>query len=196
MIVVKVGGSLFDLPDLGRRLLRWLETLPTAEIVLFPGGGAAVDWLRQIDRCQGLGDEKAHWLAIRTLDVNAQLLADLVNNAAVIEELTDCPPLWSMRRIPVLAPWRFTIADEARPGKLPHSWAVTSDSLAARLADLWQADELILLKSCGASWGADGTAIDDSAVVDEYFTTALERIERDRGRPLPCRMVNFRVWPD
>ena len=45
-VVVKVGGSLFDLPHFGRRLRRWLDTLPQQRAVLVPGGGIAAESVR------------------------------------------------------------------------------------------------------------------------------------------------------
>ncbi len=57
-IVVKVGGSLFDLPDLGPRLVQFLARLPTREIILVPGGGPIADLIRKFDQLHGLGEER------------------------------------------------------------------------------------------------------------------------------------------
>ena len=43
-VVVKVGGSLYDLPDLGVRLRHFLDKLADADVVLVTG------WRRD-DRC-------------------------------------------------------------------------------------------------------------------------------------------------
>ena len=91
-IVVKVGGSLFDLPGLGSRLVSWLETLPHSEVLLVAGGGVAADVVRQLDRCHGLGEETSHWLALRALSLTAHLLASLLQPhrpIAVVERLDD-----------------------------------------------------------------------------------------------------------
>lgn len=53
LVVVKVGGSLFDLPDLGPRLRAWLKTLRTADVLLVPGGGPTADVVRSLDRAHG-----------------------------------------------------------------------------------------------------------------------------------------------
>ena len=49
-IVVKVGGSLFDWPDLGERLCRWLAVQEEKEILLVPGGGPTADVIRDCQR--------------------------------------------------------------------------------------------------------------------------------------------------
>ena len=51
-IVVKVGGSLFDWPELGPRLGRWLKTLPSNRVLLVPGGSMQTHDLT----LQGLAD--------------------------------------------------------------------------------------------------------------------------------------------
>ena len=131
MIVVKVGGSLYDHPALGPGLLKLVESLAPAEILLVPGGGPVADAVRELDRKHGLGEETSHWLALRALDVTAQLLRALVLGS----------------RLTVLDCFAFAQEDESRPGALPHTWSVTTDSLAARAAVVFRAERLVLLKS-------------------------------------------------
>src|SRR5437016_6173909 len=74
LTVLKVGGSLYGLPDLPARLRKLLADLNTERVVLFPGGGAAADAVRELDRMHRLGEDAAHWLALRALTVNAYFL--------------------------------------------------------------------------------------------------------------------------
>ena len=67
-VIVKVGGSLYDLPDLGPRLLRLLDRPEMQPTFVVPGGGRLVDDIRGLDRLHRLGEEASHWLA---LSVNA-----------------------------------------------------------------------------------------------------------------------------
>src|SRR3954447_24129718 len=92
-IVVKVGGSLYDLPDLGPRLAAWLGTLPEP-VLLVPGGGAMADVVRDLDRCHGLGEAISHELALRSLTMNAWFLAALLSRTAV-GSVSVCDPLSS-----------------------------------------------------------------------------------------------------
>src|SRR5439155_895308 len=78
MIVVKVGGSLFDHPNLGPALREFVESLAPAEVLLVPGGGPVADAVRELDRVHGLGEEAAHWLALRALGVTRELLRRLI----------------------------------------------------------------------------------------------------------------------
>ncbi len=154
LTIVKVGGSLYDLPDLGPRLGRWLREQAGERVVLVPGGGDTADVVRGFHRTHGVGEELCHWLALRALSLNAHFLAGLLELASggrqaaeVIEDLGACPAVWQAGRTPVLDLFAFALADEGRPGWLPHRWTVTSDSLAARVAVVAGARRLILLKS-------------------------------------------------
>src|SRR5262245_39135000 len=93
-VVVKVGGSLFDLPDLGPRLLRWLADLGEPHVLLVAGGGALVDAIRTVDRVQRLGEEKSHWLALRAMTLNGYVLADLLPGAQVVTSLSRGARCW------------------------------------------------------------------------------------------------------
>ena len=154
-VVVKVGGSLFDWPDLKLRLREYLATLVGKNVLLIPGGGPAADAVRAYDRAHGLGKESAHWLALRALSLNAHLLTTLVPQSQVVEGLNAARSVWRRGHTPVLDAFRFARGDEGRSGRLHHSWAVTSDSLAARVAAVAAAEHLILLKSApmpAADW--------------------------------------------
>src|SRR5262245_29747353 len=144
---VKVGGSLYDLADLGARLTRWLQCNGCERVMLVPGGGKAADWVRELDRDHQLGEEAAHWLALRMLQVNAHFLARLLPGARVVSSPLDSAPLT------ILDALAFARDDEMRSGHLPHLWEATSDSLAIRVATLASAHEVVLLKS--VAWSDD-----------------------------------------
>ena len=80
--VVKVGGSLFDWPELIPRLRAFVEPLQKNKIFLFPGGGPLTDVIREYDRVHQLGEERSHWLAIKTLQINSLLLSAIFPSTA------------------------------------------------------------------------------------------------------------------
>jgi aspartokinase-like uncharacterized kinase len=183
VIVVKVGGSLFDLPELGPRLERWLAGLAPADVLIVPGGGPTADVIRALDDLHHLGEEKAHWLALRTLALNARVLADLLPAATVLES-----PDARRRPLAILDPFAFCVADERdRPEEaLPHAWSVSSDSIAARVAIRSRARELILLKSVTIPDGTDW----DAAAAAGHVDLTFPGIVRNAG--LAVRAINFR----
>lgn len=169
MIVVKVGGSLYDHPRFRDGLNRWLETIPGPGL-LVPGGGIIADGVRDFDRLHGIGEEAAHWAALRSLAVTADLL-----RAIVIR-----------RDVDVLDAFAFCRDEDTL---LPHTWAVTTDSIALRVATVERAERLILLKSQdrpAGSW-------EDAArlgFVDAFFPALVPE-----GPPM-IEVVNFRRWLD
>lgn len=194
LAIVKVGGSLYDLPDLATRLQVWLSAEENSRfrILLVPGGGLTADAIRTLDRHHRLGEEKSHWLALRALSLNAHFLASLLPSARVIGDGRACQHIWSENRIPILDPHEFARADEGRAGHLPHCWAVTSDALAARAAVVYDAAHLILLKSVTLPPGIDWHEAAQRGHVDALFAEVL------RGAPEYLRVssVNLRTWPD
>jgi aspartokinase-like uncharacterized kinase len=209
-IVVKVGGSLFDLPDLRQRLRAMLRRLGAANVLLVPGGGATADAIRAFDTAHQLGEEASHWLALQALSLNARMLQKLLPEARMVAEIPEpeapardaasalvCASGSDETRIVGEIPGRFFLldafpffhADEQRPDHLPHHWDVTSDSLAVRAATLADAHELILLKS--VAWEAsDWSAAARSGIVDSYFARALQQAPA----ALRVRLINLRAW--
>jgi 5-(aminomethyl)-3-furanmethanol phosphate kinase len=166
LVVAKVGGSLFDLPDLRQRLSNWVSSLGDRRVLLVPGGGPAADVLRKLDDTHRLGEESAHWLALRVLTVNAHFLAGLLGVAVV--PTVHRPD----QQVSVLDAHEFCRAEEGSPGALEHSWRVTSDSVAAHAAAR-SGCELILLKSTDLPLGTTWAAAARDGLVDEAFPEAI-----------------------
>lgn len=180
--VVKLGGSLLECADLGERLRVWLQRQPAAARLIVVGGGALADVVRAYDRTHGLPAADAHWLAVRTMGLNARLVHGLLPEAPLVERLEELPFVPPAGAAWLFDPWHFLRnVDSRRADPLPPDWHVTSDSIAARLAEHVGAAELVLLKS--ALPDADRRSRGGAAAagyVDEYFPTAARSLQRIR----------------
>lgn len=159
--VIKVGGGLAAiagaLPAVAGALTR--TAAAGGRLVVIPGGGPFADAVRDYDRVHGLSDDAAHWMAILAMDQFAHVLADHLPDARLAATLPDIEAAHAAGLIPILAPSAWL----RRMDDLPHSWDVTSDSIAAYLATLIGADELVLVKPVRG-----GTEL-----ADPYFPRAL-----------------------
>lgn len=184
--VIKIGGSLFDVPGLGAHFMRWRARHAPGPVLLVPGGGAFADAVRAADRHHDLGAATAHWLAWRAVSLSAHLLAALVPDSRVVASMDDAGQCWRQQQTPILDAHAFASGEETGPGRLPASWDVTSDSLAARAASVLAADRLVLLKSTPAPENIDLPEAGRLGIVDSYFSEA--------ARGLNVEIVDFRAW--
>jgi len=160
LTVIKLGGSLLADPEQWRAAVAAIAALASSHrLVVVPGGGPFADRVRWIDAHVGLSDDAAHWMAIAAMDQHAEMIA----TAPAFRRVVDRDGIRTADAegdIPVVALLSWLRAADP----LPHSWAVTSDSIAAWLAGTLQAQRLVLIKSAGANGGA---------IVDDYFAQAL-----------------------
>ena len=161
LTVVKVGGGLAR--EAGPRVLRALcaqiaEAGARHPLLVVPGGAQFADVVRAHDRRFTLRAQTAHWMAILAMDQYAYVLADRISGAVIVEEPGEIREALSGGKIPIIAPARWMRSADA----LPHSWEVTSDSIAAFVAGALGAGRLALIKP----------AVSDHSV-DGYFRTAL-----------------------
>ena len=167
--VVKLGGSLLDVPDLAPRLRDWLARQTLRSTVLIAGGGRMADVVRDADRQHRLGETVSHWLCIRVMTLHAELLAALLPEALLCRSLAE----WrsTAPNLAILDPWVFLREEEPQLAgqTLPASWDVTSDSIAARFAAAIGAAELVLLKSAlpQTTWTLGDAAA--AGYVDRFF---------------------------
>ena len=159
-VVVKVGGSLLAHPHYVVSVLQTLDEAARAvRLLIVPGGGRFADAVRDVDRQFGLSPDAAHWMAILAMDQYGYFLASRLRTGSIVHDAADIAAAYRERAVPVLAPSRWL--RETDP--LPHSWDVTSDSIAAWVAGTVGAPRVVLVKPPGA--GSDA--------VDAYFHHAL-----------------------
>ena len=162
--VIKVGGGL-------SRTAGALDAVGAAlalagrrhRLVVVPGGGPFADAVRDFARHEPLSDTTAHWMAIRAMDQYAQVLAERIPGAVLVDEPDAIEAAVGTAGVAVLAPFRWLRGADP----LPHRWDVTSDSIAAFVAGAVGAGRLVLVKPAGADGAPAG------AVVDPYFESAL-----------------------
>ena len=188
--VVKVGGSLFDFPELAPALRAWLAAQPCARNVLVAGGGAFADVIREANQRFTLGEEISHWLCIEALRVTARLLAAIVPETRLVTALPQLRT--ALAEDDDVGPIVFCLESfmrEVEPAlddrSLPHAWSVTTDSIAARLAETIEADELVLLKSSDPPANTE----DLGCYVDKYFATAARNVKKVRFVNLKATML-------
>ena len=160
--VVKLGGGLLGDVEAFEAVLAVVGAhAPSRRLLLVAGGGPFADAVRDADRRIGLSDTAAHWMAVLAMDQYAYLIASRMPNAALVEEPLGISAAIEDGQLPVLAPSRWLRAVDP----LPHSWDVTSDSIAAWIAGCLGARCLVLVKPSRADRNSD--------IVDPYFATAL-----------------------
>jgi aspartokinase-like uncharacterized kinase len=170
--VVKLGGSLLRQADLADRWRRWYALQSPRQTHIVVGGGGVADAVADIQRIHArMTDAQAHWLCIRAMQLNAELVFGLLPEAEYVVDVAEF-----VRRSPavstfVVDPWSFMQADARSADPLPESWDVSSDSIAARLATTIDAAELVLLKSA-----LPETADRRVSYVDRAFAGASQSI--------------------
>lgn len=154
--MVKVGGALLAHADRLDAVLHEVAAASrTVGILVVPGGGPFADAVREVDARVGLPADVAHWMAVLAMDQYAHLLASRLPGGALVADPAACVALPGTGRTPVLAPYRWLRTADP----LPHSWDVTSDSIAAWVAGAVGARRLLLVKPPGAR---EGTRVDPS----------------------------------
>jgi 5-(aminomethyl)-3-furanmethanol phosphate kinase len=199
LTVVKVGGSLFDWSELPRRMTAYLDARRARNAgehsVLIAGGGPAANWIRSLDQIHKLGDVTAHRLAVHSLDLTARFLAELLPGSLIVDQLEMMDAAGDRRAIAIMSP-RQVLAEIERRGasRLPASWDVTSDSIAARIAVYLEARTLVLLKSAPLPHGATRTDAAKLGLVDPMLPSVARLIPQVeyvnlRSQPLDDRLL-------
>jgi probable H4MPT-linked C1 transfer pathway protein len=170
--VVKIGGGLLEHAGCLDTVLAAIADVARDEpLLVVPGGGPFADAVRRQDERLGLSDEASHWMAVLGMDQYAHLIVSRLRGAVLVSDAAGLAAAIGAGRIPVLAPYAWLRREDTRREDcLPHSWQVTSDSIAAWVAGAIGAQRLVLVKPPGATArpGLDGSP----DLVDGYFASA------------------------
>jgi len=152
-IIVKVGGSLFHQIS----CLAQVFNDSIHPLLIIPGGGPFADTVR---RCH-VDNESAHWMAVAAMEQYGWFIAS--------HGIPTTTEMAIPRVTTVFLPYRYLVSHDV----LPHTWDVTSDTIAAWVAGTLHVD-LLLLKSIDGIY-INGvlqqkvTGLVESDVVDPFF---------------------------
>lgn len=127
MKIVKLGGSL---QEKGREIIRFLSNYAEKNahtVIIIPGGGHFVKRIKELSEQEVISDDAAHWMAVLGMHQYGFYLAD----GSGIEIVESVEELRNVVHICLLLPYTLLKADDS----LPHTWNVTSDTIAAFVAN-------------------------------------------------------------
>jgi aspartokinase-like uncharacterized kinase len=167
--VIKIGGSLGRGDKLKGLCCRLAELGRRHRMLIVPGGGAFADTVRHYDSRYRLGKSASHWMAILAMDQFGYLLSELIPGSEPVRSLVVARKIAQAGKLPVLTP--FDLLRRADP--LPHSWRVTSDSIAAWVAELARAHMLVLLKDVDGLYADHPPEIGHVVLLEEILVEHL-----------------------
>ena len=133
--VVKIGGSLF--PNYAINLAKKLEN--TNSLIVL-GGGEFANLIRKYDSEINFSQETNHWTAIDCMDIIAKLVNDKVESTKLAYSIDDAIAISNEGFTPIFVVSKFLREDDP----FECSWDVTSDSIAAYISHLLNANLLIV----------------------------------------------------
>jgi aspartokinase-like uncharacterized kinase len=173
--IVKVGGSLASDPNILRILAERIAELEKKHnLIVIPGGGDFADVVRAFDQRFTLSDKVSHNMAILGMDQFGLLLSDVIPNSRTFRELESIKQILKLRTVPVMLPSKLMF----KKNPLPHSWAVTSDSIAAYFAIKLQTTNLILITDVDGVFTKDPKEFSDAKLFARVTIEELFKMNR------------------
>lgn len=181
MWVVKIGGSLSRDPLL-QTWLHELNELGGGRVVIVPGGGGFADQVREHQAIWRFDDLAAHNMAVLAMAQHALMMQGLCRRLVVAATESQIRHALHEGRAAVWAPFGL-LRQEA---DTLTSWDVTSDSLAAWLANRLNAERLLIVKSCEIEAGCGVVQLAEKGVIDKRFG----ELTREASYPLDILSKN------
>ncbi len=158
-MIVKIGGSVADKLDVIVGAIR------NAPVAVVPGGWRFADLVREVDSAIHLPSSVSHWMAVASMDVYGHYISSFGIDTFEPDSLEEC----RVRRAKVLLLHHLLMKLDREGGcDLPHSWEVTSDSIAVWIAAKLGLKVVKVTKPGGMIVGGK--------IVDEIDASELEKM--------------------
>ncbi len=165
MRIIKLGGSLTQ----AKTLLKCLDTIDknydTQKTVIVPGGGAFADQVRTEQSHWLFDDSTAHKMAILAMQQMALLIHGLKSHWPMAESTSRITEQLNTHNVSIWSP----DIKELQLHHIAESWDITSDSLAAWLANKLCAERLTLVKSTPIDQNLNLQELSQVGVIDKSF---------------------------
>ncbi len=172
-LVLKIGGSLAETDRLQTVLA--LVAQSKQRLIVVPGGGQFADKVRDLQNAIRFDDASAHRLAMLGMHQMAEIYFTLQERMAPADSLEGFSRIIATGLIPVWLPLQMCQVDDA----IPKDWTITSDGLAARLAERLGNASVVLLKSCEVDAKAPAARLAEDGIVDTVFAGIVQRAALD-----------------
>ncbi len=167
-MIVKVGGSV------AKQIPLIFEALEHAErAIIIPGGWIFADAVRRADKEFELDSSISHWMAVLAMNIYGLMLGDAGRNHGF--SVVEPQNFDEIHGKVVLLPYLLLRNHD----ELPHSWEVTSDSIAVWIAAKLGEEEVIKVTAAGGVY-LDGKIVEridasklQSDVIDSYSPKLL-----------------------
>lgn len=168
-LILKVGGSLVQ----SGRIDQVVSIIAESQraVVIVPGGGEFADKVRDLQAALHFDDGAAHRLAMLGMHQMADTLVTKHARFVIEDSLEGLFLAIADGRIPIWVPLPTLDGDDT----IPATWDTTSDTIAARLAELLGGAPLALLKSVNVRPEDGANQLASGGVVDRAFPVIVAR---------------------
>jgi aspartokinase-like uncharacterized kinase len=173
IIVTKVGGKILESDENLDHTLNQFRTLIYEKkiidtLIIIPGGGSYANFIRNIDKKLGIGDDLSHWMAIMAMNYNGEKINKKYSALKCIKDIKEVQE--NEGSILVFLPYDYLY----RKDELPHSWYVTSDSISLYVARKLGLNESYLIKD------VDGIILHDKNLVKELSVEDYKKLRESK----------------
>ena len=169
--IFKISGKILDnSKDLINTIAQFTQLFEDEiikKIILVPGGGTIANFVRNIYREFQLNDNLAHWIAIYSMDYNGLELKKKFPHLQIYKDYEKLQK--ESKLISIFLPYKYLKSKD----ELPHTWDVTSDSIALYLAIKFGLSECFLIKD------VDGIFNSNQNLIKEISTVEFRRFKNE-----------------
>jgi len=191
-ILVKIGGKILENQNDLFFTINQLRTLVLKKkilnkVIIITGGGSYANFIRLIDKKLNIGDDLAHWEAILAMDWNSIKLHTHFPEIPLFLQLSELSDYLKKnskeRQMLIFQSFSFLYKEDV----LPHSWKVTSDSIAIHIASKLGLEKCFLIKDI------DGILDNNNKLIKELTIKQYREFKKAKKiAEIPSKFQNFK----